>query len=106
MTTKEPPVVVRITSFSPLKYELTGNSPYKLPIRIGLPPMKFKAIDLGWAVDGAYIGGESEMFAYTIDGNGEVTAGQLAEFIQKAQNELKAVWEIYQKEIMKIELFK
>jgi len=101
-----PTTVLRITSFSPLKYELTGDSPYQLPIRIGMPPMKFVAIDLGWAMDGAYIGGESEMFGYTLDGDGEITAGQLAEFIQKSQSELKAMWDIYQKELLKIELLK
>jgi hypothetical protein len=100
------PTVVRITSFSPLRYEFTGDSPYQLPIRIGLPPMKFMAIDLGWAVDGAYVGGEAEFFGFTMDGKGEVTAGKLAEFIQAAQNSLREMWEIYQKELLKIELLK
>ena len=106
MADDDVPTVVRITSFSPLKYEFTGDSPYRLPIRIGLPPMKFMAVDLGWAVDGAYIGGDAELFGYTISGDGEVTVAQLSGFIQKSQKSLKEMWDIYQQELLKIELLK
>ena len=96
-------VRVRITAFEPLTVELpAGRIAGKVTIELPAVHVQLYDLSLGGLLPGAHIGGDIGVVGLSFDAaDVGMTPGQIADFITRAQPELKQIWRAYQDELDK-----
>ena len=92
-----------LIDFDPLRITLPGPGPFVGKVRIVLPEVHVKLVDLsmGGILPGAHVGSEGRLWSLDIPDVPEpgMTAGQVTEFVAAAEKELKRMWELIQEEM-------